>query len=488
MQSKELNCYYQTLIIGAGPAGLAAAMELSETGKDFCVIEKSDQVGGLAKTYVIWEGDLEFRTDNGPHRFFSKNQYLYDFIGSILGEHWIAVERHTQQYVDGVFLDYPVNVIQVLRSFSPFFVCRIFIDYLWAVVQYKVFRKKMLNFYDYAVANFGKTLADFNILGYTEKIWGIPSPDIHADWAKQRITGLNIRSLIKNLIEKNLFGKGKGIKTLVDEFYYPDSGSGLVYEAIKGKLEVRGYSIFTLSQPVTVFHDGRRIKKVSLEIGDKTQEVEVENLIESVHVVDFLKLLNPLPPEEVLAAARRLKYRSQVYLFVTLNKERVSQNQWIYFPDKQIPFARISEMKNFSPKMAPPGKTSLFIEFFCNEGDEIYQKTKEELFELAMPYLEGKFFSRAEVRHYYLFRGSKDYPLYNLNYEKNLAVIKDYLDSFENLYYIGRPGRFKYTNQDHSLEMGILAAKGVMDGKKIDMDDIGAEQEYFEKGYHKNKK
>ncbi len=485
MLAKDTNNKYNILIIGAGPAGLAAAMELYEADKDFLVIEKSNKVGGLAKTYVIKEGDLEFRTDNGPHRFFSKNEYLYGFISNLLQERWITVKRQTRQFINGQYFDYPINALQVVKNLGPLFIFRSFFNYLVAWVGYSILKKPINNFYDYAVDNFGKTLALFNIINYTEKVWGVSAKELHIDWAKQRISGLNLFSLAKNTIKKLIFKSyNQTPKTLVERFFYPELGSGLIYETIKEKIEKAGYKVLLNSYPTKISHEGNRITKVRTNINNNIADIYLDYLIESIPVVEFLGLLDPLPPAEILKAASKLRYRSQVYLFVTLDKNKITDDQWIYFPDKSIPFARISEMKNFSGKMSPSDKTSLFIEFFCDENDDIYGMDKAQLFELSLPYFEKyRFFNRNDVRNVYHFRGSKDYPIYDIQYKDNLEIIGNYLDKFENLYYIGRPGRFKYTNQDHSLEMGILAAKSIVSGKKFDIENVGAKKEYFEMGY-----
>ncbi len=479
-----MNSRHKVLIIGAGPAGLAAAAELAKAKEDLVVAEKNNCVGGLAKTYIIREDGLEFRTDNGPHRFFSKNKYLYSLMEDVLGEQWIPVRRQTRQFIGGKFFDYPLNAFQVVGNVG---LARVFVlaaGYGFAFFRYSLLKKPVRNFYDYALASFGRPLAEFNILGYTEKIWGISTKKLHPDWAKQRVKGLNVGALLLDSVKKLVTGRhGANVKTLVDTFYYPDLGAGLTYEAIRQKLEKTGYEVLLNTYPTAVQHDGRRITSVTLNVQGSPTTVSPEYLVESVHITDFVKLLRPEPPQEVLKAASRLKYRSQVYLFLTLDREKITDDQWIYFPDPAIPFARFSEMKNFSPKMTPPGKTSLFVEFFCDEGDPVYSMNKDELFEHAMPHFERLgFFSRKEVRNHYLFRGGKDYPIYDLDYPENLKPVRDYLDRFENLYYVGRPGRFKYTNQDHSLEMGILAARSIIEGRPYNFDEVGAETEYFEKG------
>lgn len=471
----------ETLILGAGPAGLACAMELSRKGKPSVVIEKDAQIGGLAKTLRIPVGDQEFLTDIGPHRFFSKNQYLYDFIEDLLDEEWRLVPRQTRQFIDGKFYDYPVKAMQTFKNLGPLRSARILFDYFAARITYGVFGKKLETFEDYVVSNFGRSLAEFSMINYSEKIWGIPAAEIHPDWARQRISGLNLWSVFKKAIG---LGGGKGPKSLVDQFYYPQFGTGRIYEEIGKHLVQEGGEIHTASEPVKVRHEGGRITEVDVKAPDgSVRTYRPDNLVESVPLTRFLHLLDPLPPSAVLEAAAGLRWRAQVYLFLTLNKESITPDNWIYFPNKDIPFGRTSEMKNFSKDMCPAGKTSFFVEFFAFEEEAIYSMTKEEVFELSMPYFEKwGFFSRDEVESIHLIKRPNVYPVYDLEYDTRLGKVRDWLDAIENLIYIGRPGRFRYTNQDHSLEMGILASRMILEGRKYDLDTIGAENEYFEKG------
>lgn len=468
------------LVLGAGPAGLACAMELSKKGRKALVVERDEQVGGLAKTLTIREGDLTFLTDIGPHRFFSKNKYLYDFIEDLLHEEWRKVPRLTRQFIDGKYYNYPVNFQQVVRNLGFWRSCRIGVDYVLARLRYGLLRKPLRTFEDYVVANFGRALAEFSMINYTEKIWGIPVRDIHPDWAKQRIHGLNLVSVLKNAI--GLGGK-KGPKSLVDEFYYPQFGTGTIYEEIGRHLQKNGTEIRTRTEPLKVRHDGKRITSVDLKTPEGVVTVQPEHVVESVPLTHFLTLLDPPPPPEVMAAASQLKWRAQVYLFLTLDKDKVTDDNWIYFPSKDIPFGRTSEMKNFSPDMCPPGKTSFFIEFFAFESDAIWSMTKEQVLDLVMPYFEEwGFFTRKEVRQAYLWKRPHVYPVYDSAYKSRLATIQGWLEQLENLVYVGRPGRFRYTNQDHSLEMGIIASRMILEGRKYDMDTVGSENEYFEKG------
>jgi len=473
-------------IIGAGPAGMAAAIELTKAGRahNTTVIERNDAVGGLAQTYTFTEGAHRFSTDNGPHSFFSKNRYLYDFIEDMLGDDWISVSRQTRQFIDGKFYYYPIVLTQALRSIGPVRSFKILRDYVRGRLRYGLGRKPIANFRDYIIAYFGETLGNFNMINYTEKIWGVPADTLHVDWARQRIKGVSIRATIMDTVRRAWGLRSNGPKSLVDTFFYPRYGTGAIYEAIRRRIEDQGVKLQLQSYPTKIQHANGHITVLTFATPQGTRTVRVNTLIESVPVRKFLELLDPVPPAAVLAAARALRYRSQVYLFITLDKEQVTGDQWVYFPEKHIPFGRISEMKNFSAAMSPKGKTSLFVEFFCFEGDEVWRASADELFMLALPHFEQlKFFSRDEVRRSYVMSRKNVYPIYDLAYQERLALVKNYLDSFANLYAIGRPGRFQYNNQDHSLEMGILAARSIIEGRRLDINAVGGEKEYFEQGY-----
>lgn len=474
-----------TLIIGAGPAGLACAAELFKAGKEFIIVEKSDRVGGLAKTYAFTEPDgLTFYTDNGPHRFFSKNQSLYAFIENLIGNEWIKVKRQTRQYIGGAFYDYPVNVVQAVKTMGVLRALRMGIDYLWAKIVYGLFRKNIRTFDDYAVANFGRSLADFNIVNYTEKIWGIPAREIHPQWAIQRIKGVSVWSVLVAAAKK-IFSRSSisGPKSMVDEFYYPARGTGQIYDAIAQRIRTGGRTILTGTMPTHIHHAASRVTSVEVSGPDGDIEISCNQLVESIPITEMVPLLTPQVPAEVSRALSLLRHRHQVYLFITLDKPSVTLDQWIYFPLKDTPIARVSEMKNFSASMSPEGKTSLFIEFFCFGDDPIWSMTAEELYEVAAKELvNAGFFSQKEVRHFYHIRQRNVYPVYDLEYEERLAVAKKYLNSFSNLFYIGRPGRFRYNNQDHSLEMGMMAARSIVDGVRYDIEAVGEEKEYYEKG------
>jgi len=468
------------LIIGAGPAGMSCAYELAKEGIKADVIEKDNSIGGFAKTLEFKENGAMFKADIGPHRFFSKNFYLHYLIKDLLKEDWIRVNRKTRQFIDRKFYDYPINAMQAFRNLGLSKSVMIVADYMYSVLVYKILGKRVRNFRDYIISNFGRTLANFNMLDYTEKIWGIPCNQISADWAKQRIKGLSLLTALSNAVFNKQRTKPN---TLTNSFHYPRNGTGTIYNEMAKSIVDKGSKIFTNSYPVSIHHKENKINKVELNINRKKKTISPKTVVESVPITDFVKLLNPLPPENVLDASCKLKWRSQVYLFITLDKEQITNDNWIYFPRKNVAFGRVAEMKNFSKDMSPRDKTSLFVEFFVTENDNIWNMPDNELFEIALKHFEKLgFFTREDVRKYYVIKKKNVYPVYDLRYREYLSIIRNYLDGFENLYYIGRPGRFKYNNQDHSMEMGIVCARSIIEGKRYDIDVYGSEQEYFEKG------
>lgn len=464
------------LILGGGPSGMAAAFELHKADKSFIVIEKNETVGGLARTLQYGE----FRTDIGGHRFFSQNQYLYELIEDLLGGHWIKVHRRSRFYINGKFFLYPVELKNALFNVGLYKAFRIIFDYLSQRVRKAFVNKAPVSFEEQIVSNFGRTLAELNILNYTEKIWGMPCSEISPDWAKQRIKGLSLKEVIKKALIKS---KG-GPKTLVEQFYYPDAGIGLISEKIKERI-LKGRCLLRLnSSPLKIIHNDNKLTEVVVEAEDNTQIIKPEYIISSIPITEFVSLLEPEAPAGVLEAIKKLKFRSHISLFLTLNKPRVFSDQWMYFPEKEIPFGRIMEPKNFSKKMSPSDRTSLLVEFFCWENDKIWNAGKEELFEMSIGWLEKlNFIKREEVIDCFVHKEKYAYPVYDLKYRENSEKVKGYLREFKNLQLIGRAGCFRYNNLDHALEMGILAARNIIEGRQYNIEEVGAEQEYFERGY-----
>ncbi len=469
----------KVLILGAGPSGLAACLELNKAGIPFILVEKNQAVGGLSRT-ISFGG---FKTDIGPHRFFSKNRYLYDLIADLLGEDWIKVNRFTRFHVRGRFLIYPVEIKDALKNVGFAYSVNILRDYFWERLKALPGRREPASFEEKIVSDFGRSLAELNMLNYTEKIWGLPCSSISPDWASQRIKDLSLVDVVKKMVFKDR----NAPKTLVDQFYYPRYGSSMIYDAIMARIEKGNCGkIFLGCEPRKFYHDGKKITKVLCRGGDGEFEVEAEKVISTIPITELVNMLGLGVEHEAVKAAAKLIFRSHVSLFLSLDRPKVFSDQWIYFPDRKIPFGRIMEPGNFSADLCPPGKTSLLIEFFCWENDNVWNASREELVNAALPHLEKIFgLKKAEISGSFVHREKYAYPVYDVDYRSNLDPLKMHLAGYENLILAGRSGLFRYNNQDHALEMGILSARSVIDSKKYDIETVGAEKEYFEKGYTK---
>lgn len=466
-----------TIVLGAGYAGLSAAYELSKNSRPVIIVEKDKAAGGLAKTLQFGE----FRTDVGPHRFFSQKKLLYSYVNNILKGRMLNVNRFTRFYVGDKSFLYPVDLVNVVSNLAPAKAVRIVIDYACELIKRFFHNNKCVTLEEKLVADFGRELAGFNMLGYSEKIWGLPCSQISADWARQRIRGVSLFGVLKNMLSGSKVAAG----SFVSQFCYPETGSGLVFDRMLEDKAIRDNAVLkTGSYPLSIIHEDNAIRKIFLRTPEKDEELSCRgSIISSIPITTLVRLLSPDAPPAVLAAASRLRFRSHVSLFVTLNKPSVFREQWIYFPDKQIPFGRIMEPKNFSIKMSPEGKTSLLIEFFCWENDPTWNADKKELFEMSIVWLEKYgFIGRGEVIETFVHREKYAYPVYDLMYADNLKVVKAYLAGFKNLICVGRSGLFRYNNQDHALEMGIRAAMRIISGKKDDIEAVSAERQYFESG------
>jgi protoporphyrinogen oxidase len=397
----------------------------------------------------------------------------------LLKDSWVKVDRLTRFYIRNKFFVYPIELKNAILNLGPVYGSKIAIDYILERVKAKFDKKEIVSFQDKVISDFGLSLAKLNMLNYTEKVWGLPCSQISPDWASQRIKGLSISAILKNA----LFKSKDGPKTLVDQFYYPKMGTGTIYEAIKSRIELEGIGKILLNSfPIQITHDGSKVNQITIQSAESLCHCLPDHVISSIPVTDLVKLFIPAAPQEVLDAADKLKYRSHISLFVTLKKSSVFPDQWVYFPDEDKPFGRIMEPRNFSKSLSPKDCTSLLIEFFCWENDELWNSSKEELLEKACNSLEKmEFLKKEDVLRVFIHREKYAYPVYDLGYKENRDALVNYLKRFHNLQLIGRAGSFRYNNQDHALEMGILAAKNLIEGNKYSIEDVGSEKDYFEK-------
>jgi protoporphyrinogen oxidase len=457
------------LVVGGGPAGLTAAYELVKRGSKAVVLEQSGQVGGIARTEV-YKG---YRFDIGGHRFFTKVDEVNQLWQEVMGDRFIKVPRLSRIYYRGKFFSYPLQVLDTLANLGVKESLHILMSYVKIKVR-PLDQEESLQ--DWVTNRFGRRLFQTFFKTYTEKVWGIPCDKIQADWAAQRIQGLSLRTAVMNaLFQVN------NTKTLIKEFDYPVLGPGEMWDRFQEAIELRGGEVHLDSSVVKLHRQGQRITHAIVRQGDKLVELPTEQVISSMPVTALIRQLEPAAPPEVQAAAKALKYRDFLIVPIVIDRDDLFPDNWIYIHSPEVKVGRIQNFKNWSAAMVPEaGKTCLGMEYFCSQGDELWEMSNEDLIELAKREIEALGLAKAyEVEDGTVIRQPKAYPVYDRDYRENLEVIQHYLETFENLQTVGRNGMHRYNNQDHSMLTAVLAVQNLYGGKH-DLWSVNTERSYHE--------
>ncbi len=459
---------FSVAVLGAGLAGLSAAYTLTKAKKRVVVIEKASQVGGLSRT-VVHNG---FRFDLGGHRFFTKNPEIEEIVKNLLSNELVLSKRSSKIFMRGKYFDYPLKPVNALLGLGMRESAKIVMDYSRERLRSK---RRIVSLEDWVVANFGRELFNIFFKEYSEKVWGISCDRISAEWVAQRIRGLSLSVAIKDAL---LRINHRRPATLIREFLYPEKGIGRLAERLME--EVAPNPVLLGCRVKRLTHANGRILSVTAQNCDSEITVEADSYISSIPFTSLVKMLSPEPPEDVLRAASRLRFRDTIIVAIMVNKPRVTSLSWIYIPEKKIPFGRIHEPNNWSEAMSPRGKTSLVAEYFCFSGEKLWNMSDAELAQITAEHLEELgFVKEKEVIDACVVRVPNAYPLLEVGYRRHYEVILDYLSRFENLQLVGRTGMFRYHNMDHAMETGIKAARNIL-GERHDLLTVNCTAEYIE--------
>ena len=468
----------KVMILGAGPAGLTVAWELSKKDYPILIWEADSQyVGGIARTVE----EKGFRFDIGGHRFFSKSEEVNRVWMEIMPDDFIECPRLSRIYYNHKFFNYPLEAIDAFIKLGPIETAHVLLSYL----SCKLFPSKTEKSFTEWVSNrFGKRLFQIFFKSYTEKVWGMSCDDISADWAAQRIKGLSLKEAIISAL------KGKEAaptaKTLIRQFFYPRLGPGQMWETAVSKIQSLGHQV-VMDRKVTEIHwQGTRVIKVKGESQSGESFTEIaDTYLNSIPLRELIEAMRPLPPEAVIEAAQKLRYRDFLTVCLVVKREKVFPDTWIYIHDPSVKVGRIQNYKNWSAAMVPDqAYTTLGMEYFCFEGDGTWTMTPEALRKLATEEVVKIGLIQAdEVTDAFIVRMPKAYPIYDFCYEANVEVIRQWLQTFTNLQTAGRNGMHRYNNQDHSMMTAILAARNI-EGAKHDPWLVNTDAEYHESGDH----
>lgn len=469
-----MNDGKKIVIIGGGPAGLTAAYELTKRGHTPVVLERDSVLGGIART-TDYKG---YKFDIGGHRFFTKVERVMQFWQEILKDDFLKRPRLSRIYYKGKFFSYPLKLSNVVGNLGLVESAKCFLSFVEAKISPTLPED---DFETYIVNRFGRRLFNTFFKSYTEKVWGIPCRDIRAEWAAQRIKGVSFSSVIKTAIFGNRSNK---IKSLIEEFFYPKYGPGMLWERVGGLVERAG-GIVTRGVDVVAIRKTDAGAVVSYRHPDgRTEEVSGDAVISTTAIKDLVHMIQPSPPVDVLAAGDRLRYRDFFTVGLIIKARELWPDNWIYIHDPTVKVGRVQNYKNWSPFMVPdPETTGIGLEYFAFEGDELWRTSDENLIALAKRELDaiGLLPPGTKVTDGVVIRMKKTYPIYDPGYDTRVDIVRRYLEKeFPAVIPVGRNGMHRYNNQDHSMLAAMLAVENLADGAHHDLWTVNTERVYHE--------
>ena len=509
------------VIIGGGPAGLTAAYELlaGDGNPDVTVLEETDLLGGISRT-VEYRGN---RMDMGGHRFFSKVPEVNDwwekmmpmqgapsYDDIVLGRTpelapggpdpektdvvMLKRRRVSRIFFDGKFYAYPISLKpETIRNMGLKTTVECGFSYLGAMLH-KLPEDNLENFY---INSFGRKLYSMFFEYYTENLWGRHPSEIDASWGAQRTKGLSVTGILKDVFGKVFHVRNRKVNTsLIEEFKYPKLGPGELWEVVGGKVEALGGKILTNARVTGFRKEGNRLVSATYEKDGQTCTIEADVFISSMPIKDLIGGMNDVPPEPARIAAG-LPYRDYMTLGVLVKKLNLENKTgmttignivpdcWVYVQDRTVKMGRFQIFNNWSPYLVKDIENTVWVglEYFCNEGDDFWNQSEEQFAALDVEEMLkiGLIRDKSDVLDTHMERVRKAYPAYFDTYEE-IDTLRDYLDTIENLYCVGRNGQHRYNNLDHSMMTSFEAVKCIRTGSRdrSAIWNVNTEQEYHE--------
>ena len=457
-------------VIGAGPAGLTAAYQLSKAGAAVDVFEAGPAVGGLSRTIDLWGQ----RVDLGPHRFFSEDPRVNGLWREVVGPDYRMVDRLTRIYFRNRFFHYPLKPADALWNMGLGRAAGCLTSYLREKVAPSVTGADAETFEGWVVRRFGRKLFEMFFKSYSEKLWGISCRDLDADFAAQRIKKFSLGEAIKAAVG---LGGGKH-KTLVDRFAYPTGGTGAVYERMAERVRETGNRVYLKAPVRRVVHEGFRV--TGLELADGQFE-PFDHVISTMPMTLLAEGLGD-PPPRVRAGLDQLRYRNTILVYLHVGGKDLFADQWLYVHSPDLKVGRVSNFRNWVPELYGSADTTvLSLEYWCNDEDADWAAPDEALIDLATREMQATgLLNGCPVLAGKVHRIRRCYPVYARGYKDHLAPVISYLKQFRGLTPIGRYGSFKYNNQDHSILMGMLAAENLLDGAGHDLWAVNSDYETYQ--------
>jgi protoporphyrinogen oxidase len=471
-------------IIGAGPAGLTSAYQLTKLGYSVVVIEKDPvYVGGISRT-VEHDG---FRFDIGGHRFFSKSREVVDLWNEILPDDFIERPRMSRIFYGGKFYSYPLRAFEALFNLGIWTSTLCIASYAKARIMPK---KEVKSFEDWVVNQFGHKLYSIFFKTYTEKVWGMPCDAMSADWAAQRIKGLSLGKAVIDGLKRSLRlnrkpNDGMATKTLLESFRYPRKGPGMMWEAARDRV-VEGGNRVLMDHALKAlrFDEFTGRWNVQSTHRDETVTINAAHVISSAPLRELAARIQPTPAS--IPAALDLNYRDFLTVALMIRSDDLFPDNWIYIHEEGVKVGRVQNFRSWSPEMVPDDTIACVgLEYFCFEGDGLWNASDEDLVALATRELHLLGLAEPEmVTGGVVVRQEKAYPVYDDAYRENVEALRRELeDRYATLHMVGRNGMHRYNNQDHAMMTAMLTVKNIAHGARVyDIWNVNEDAEYHESG------
>lgn len=467
---EERDAVRKVGIIGAGPAALTCAYQLSKDPSIKPVVfEASDSVGGLSRS-LRFKGQV---VDLGPHRFFSQDHRVNSLWLEVIGQDYVMVNRLTRILYRQSFFDYPLRAQNALRKLGPAEAAHCLLSYVREQLRPTESRG---DFESWVTSQFGKRLYEIFFKSYSEKLWGIPCSELDSDFAAQRIKRFSLGEAIRSSLTR---GRGGRHRTLVDEFAYPRYGTGSFYERMAEETQKRGGEIRLDSRVKRVLTENSAVCGIELE--DGSQHV-FDSVISSMPLTSLVETL-PEAPASIKQLAKQLTFRNTILVFLEVERDDVCPDNWLYVQDPNLQVGRITNFRNWSPDLfGDRPNTILSFEYWCGFEDPMWGMDDNELVRLATRELAATSLidDQRLVVEGMVRRIPRSYPVYRRGYHKILETIQQHLGGIAGLQVIGRYGAFKYNNQDHSILMGLLAAENIVDGAGHNLWEVNSDYECYQ--------
>jgi len=464
----------RVIILGAGITGLSAGWKLAEGGRSVKIVEALSHVGGMASTFQY----KDYHLDYGPHKVFTVLEPVMEEIRGLFSDGaLLEIKKKSRLRLRGQYLNYPLGISDVFSALGVITGARCAGSYAFSLLKHNLLTTSEESYEDWVVARYGRAIFDLVLGPYAAKIWGDPCR-LSKELAESRIASPSLMEMIRQMV----LGKRKQSPVIsADIFYYPQQGAGEISSRMASRILTNHGDIRleTGVKNLTVGTNGQ-IEKIIYADGKAESLHPSDVVINTIPLPCLLDLLGPAINDFERTACCNLKTRKLILLYVVLERDRVMDDNWLFFPERRYRFNRIFEQKAFNANMIPKGRTVLCAEITCDDQDPLWEASDEVVFSTVEPQLKEAGLLTGNMREFFTRHIGSAYPVYDIGYRNHLNVVMDALDRFTNLYSVGRQGGFSYTGMADSMDIGFSTARYILNHDSKDSEW----RDYREQFYH----